>query len=241
MKYQREILPSGPSVASSVSSGRDLTPQSVTRAASSAPRRHPLTKIACTFCRRRKSKCNGHCPVCSMCASMGCAMCKYDGGPDVTRFAALKTKHEELQHRITLFEEFFHLLSMRSEAESVEIIGRMRIANIETDLEDLVKFIKNADLLVQMASAQSDQTPPASGEPSVDTQLPIVPLDYVSLLLELLKPAVSKLDASAQTALLDMIRHVLDAFASREGSRSGFAETVKPDGEAHDTERHTQR
>ncbi|TDZ61887.1 hypothetical protein CTRI78_v004016 [Colletotrichum trifolii] len=113
-------------------------------------------------------------------------MCEYDGGPDVTRFAALKTKHEELQRRVTLFEEFFHLLSVRSEAESVEIIGRMRTANIETDLEDLVKFIKNADLLVQLASAQSEQTPPASGEPSVDAHLPTMPLDDTSSLLELL-------------------------------------------------------
>ncbi|GKT51838.1 uncharacterized protein ColSpa_12019 [Colletotrichum spaethianum] len=117
---------------------------------------------------------------------MGRAMCEYDGGPDVTRFAALKSKHKELQRRVTLFEDFIRLLPMRPEVESVKIIGRMRIANIETDLEDLVKFIKNADLLVRMASAQSDQTPLASGEPSVDTHLPTMPLDDISSLIELL-------------------------------------------------------
>ncbi|GJC97179.1 C6 transcription factor [Colletotrichum higginsianum] len=117
---------------------------------------------------------------------MGRTRCEYDAGPDVTRFAALKTKHEELQRRVTLFEELFRLLSMRSEGESVEIIRRMRTANIETDLEDLVKFIKNADLLMQLSSAQSDQTPSASGESSVDTHLPPMPLDDISSLLELL-------------------------------------------------------
>ncbi|GKT92445.1 nitrogen assimilation transcription factor [Colletotrichum tofieldiae] len=79
--------------------------------------------------------------------------CEYDAGPDITRFAALKIKHEELQRRVTLFEELFRLLSICSEAESVEIIHRMRTVNIETDLEVLVKFIKNANLLMQLASA----------------------------------------------------------------------------------------
>ncbi|GKT53405.1 nitrogen assimilation transcription factor [Colletotrichum tofieldiae] len=88
-----------------------------------------------------------------MCTGMGRTRCEYDADPGVTRFAALKSKHEGLQRRVTLFEELFGLLSMRSEAESVEIIRRMRTANIETDLEDFIKFIKNADLLMQLVSA----------------------------------------------------------------------------------------
>ncbi|GJC82878.1 nitrogen assimilation transcription factor nit-4 [Colletotrichum liriopes] len=212
MKPQREILPAGTTAASSASSERESTPQSATGTTSSAPRRRPQTKIACTSCRRRKSKCDGMRPVCSLCAGMGRTRCEYDAGPDVTRFAALKSKHEELQRRVALFEELFRLLSMRSEAESIEIIRRMRTTNVETDLEDLVKFIKNADLLMQLASNQSDQTPPATS-------------------------AVSKLDVSARTAFLDTIRHQIDVLTSREDGRSGSAETVKPegtvDGEAH--------
>ncbi|KAK2052514.1 hypothetical protein LY76DRAFT_598555 [Colletotrichum caudatum] len=160
---------------------------------------------------------------------MGRTRCEYDADLGVTRFVALKNKHEELQHRVNLFEELFRLLSMRSAAESVEIMRRMRTANIETDLEDLedlVKFIKNAGLLMQLASAQSDRT--ASGESGVDTHLPIIPLDDVSSHPELLKPAVSKLDASARTVLLDTIRH--DVFTSHENGRSGSAEIVKPEG-----------
>ncbi|GKT50715.1 nitrogen assimilation transcription factor nit-4 [Colletotrichum spaethianum] len=235
MKPQREILPAGPTAASSASSERESTPQSATGTTSSAPRRRPQTKIACTSCRRRKSKCDGMRPVCSLCAGMGRTRCEYDAGPDVTRFAALKTKHEELQRRVALFEELFRLLSMRSEAESIEIIRRMRTTNVETDLEDLIKFIKNADLLMQLASVQSDQgaTPGASG---AGTHSSNMPLDDIPSLLELLKSAVSKLDASARTAFLDTIRHQIDLFTSREGGRSGSAETVKleelPEGDA---------
>ncbi|WQF90400.1 Putative zn(2)Cys(6) fungal-type DNA-binding domain-containing protein [Colletotrichum destructivum] len=153
MRSQRNILPAGPSAASSASSERESTPQSSTGTALNVLRRRPQTKIACTSCRRKKSKCGGQRPVCSLCASMDRTRCEYDAGPDITRFAALKIKHEELQRRVTLFEELFRLLSICSEAESVEIIHRMRTVNIETDLEDLVKFIKNANLLMQLASA----------------------------------------------------------------------------------------
>ncbi|WYZ39173.1 hypothetical protein EsH8_III_001087 [Colletotrichum jinshuiense] len=194
MKPQRELLPAGPSTAASASSERESTPQSATgtgtgtgtSSSSSAPRRRPQTKIACTSCRRRKSKCDGHRPVCSLCAALGRTCCEYDAGPDVTRFAALKYKHEELQRRVGLFEELFHLLSTRSEGEAFEIIRRMRTANMETGLDDLVKFIKNADLLVQLASNQSERTTPAMDTPGLGTHHPSLPMGEVSSLLELM-------------------------------------------------------
>ncbi|KAK1978421.1 hypothetical protein LZ30DRAFT_752171 [Colletotrichum cereale] len=174
-------------------------------------------------------------PVCSLCAGMGRTRCEYDAGPDVTRFAALKTKHEELQRRLALFEELFRLLSMRSDAESLEIINRMRTTNIATDLEDLVRFIKNADLLMQLSSIESDHTSPASRAPGAGTHLPNTSPDDISSLLELLKSAVFKLDASARSAFLDTIRHQIDVFASGEGGRPGSAETECR------MERHTER
>ncbi|KAJ0354635.1 hypothetical protein COL154_000545 [Colletotrichum chrysophilum] len=93
-------------------------------------------------------------------------------------------RHEELQHRVSLFEELFRLLSMRSEAESVEIIRRVRTTNIETDLDDLIKFIKNADLLIQLASTQSAEASPASGT-DFGPHGPL-PMDEFSSLVELL-------------------------------------------------------
>ncbi|KAK1701274.1 hypothetical protein BDP55DRAFT_538684, partial [Colletotrichum godetiae] len=201
MKPQRELLPAGPTAASSASSEREATPQSATGTTSSAPRRRPQTKIACTSCRRRKSKCDGQRPVCSLCAGMGRTRCEYDAGPDVTRFAALKTKHEELQRRLSLFEELFRLLSKRSEPESVEIIRRMRTLNMETDLDDLVKFIKNADLLIQLASAQAE--PPASGAPGSGTNHQDPPAEDLSSLLELLYITLSLMASPFPVALAD--------------------------------------
>ncbi|KAK1974874.1 hypothetical protein LZ30DRAFT_827196 [Colletotrichum cereale] len=88
---------------------------------------------------------------------------------------------------------------MRSEVESVKIIHCIRTVDIEADLEDLVKFNENADLLMQLASAHMDQTSPAFGESSVDTHLPTTPLDDISSLVEHLNSAVSNLDVSART------------------------------------------
>ncbi|KAF6810300.1 Nitrogen assimilation transcription factor nit-4-like protein 5 [Colletotrichum musicola] len=218
MKPQRELLPAGPAAPSSASSERESTPQSAT--GTSAPRRRPQTKIACTSCRRRKSKCDGQRPVCSLCAGMGRTKCEYDAGPDVTRFAALKSKHEELQRRLALFEELFRLLSMRSEAESIEIIRRMRTANMETDLDDLVKFIKNADLLIQLASTQSKQATPVPGATDAASMVQL-PMDELSSMLELLKSAVSKLDAPARGVFLGTIRQHIDTIASGQHTHFG--------------------
>ncbi|OLN97245.1 Nitrogen assimilation transcription factor nit-4-like protein 5 [Colletotrichum chlorophyti] len=228
MKPQRELLPAGPTAASSASSERESTPQSATGTTNSnsnpnPPRRRPQTKIACTSCRRRKSKCDGQRPVCSLCAGMGRTRCEYDAGPDVTRFAALKSKHEELQRRVALFEELFRLLSMRSEPESIEIIRRIRTSNMETDLEDLVKFIKNADLLIHLASAQ---TPPSVGG-AASGQKSALPEDEISSLLEYLQTAVSKLDGPNRAAFLNTIRVEIDALASSERINFGSGTAMK--------------
>ncbi|EQB49518.1 hypothetical protein CGLO_11143 [Colletotrichum gloeosporioides Cg-14] len=158
-------------------------------------------------------------------AGMGRTKCEYDAGPDVTRFAALKSKHEELQQRVSLFEELFYLLSMRTDSESVEIIRRIRTTNIQTGLGDLVKFIKNADLLIQLASTKSAESSPAAGadvEPHGS-----LPLDEISSLFESLKPSISKLDATTRTKFLDTIRVQIDALARSEDSPSDSATTMK--------------
>ncbi|KAF4827221.1 hypothetical protein CGCSCA4_v015039 [Colletotrichum siamense] len=156
---------------------------------------------------------------------MGRTKCEYDAGPDVTRFAALKSRHEELQHRVSLFEELFRLLSMRSEAESVEIIRRVRITNIETDLDDLIKFIKNADLLIQLASTQSAEASPAPGT-DFGPHGPL-PMDEFSSLVELLKSAISKLDPAARTAFMDAIRIQVEALTASQDLRLDSAAATK--------------
>jgi Zn(2)-Cys(6) binuclear cluster domain-containing protein len=151
MRPFREILPAGPGPQqqSANKDGSDTTPQS----SSSSSRKHPNTKIACTPCRRRKSKCDGRRPACTSCTS-SIHECEYDGDPDLTRAAALRKKHVELHHRIQLFEEVFKLLSEKSATESIEILRRMRQTSLETDLEELVTFLNHGSLLVQLSMAR---------------------------------------------------------------------------------------
>ncbi|KZL75259.1 nitrogen assimilation transcription factor NIRA [Colletotrichum tofieldiae] len=166
MKTVREFLPATLKAASNSSPKRASTPQYAIRTIATAARRRPQTQIACNSCRRRKSKCDGLRPACSLCAGKGRTTCEYDAGPDVTRFAALKSKHEELQRRLALLEELFRLLFTRSYGESIEIIRRMRATDMEIDFENLVKFIRNGDMLVHLASTQSKQKPSLSGGPN---------------------------------------------------------------------------
>lgn len=155
MRPFRELLPAHLNAEEKSESGEEAEGAAPTSSSSSSSnaRKRPQTRIACDPCRRKKSKCDGRRPVCSTCASAGLHECDYDGEPDLTRTAALKKKYEQLQHRLQLFEELFHLLSLRSDDESVEIIRRMRTANLDSDLEDLVRFIKDGDMLMQLCAA----------------------------------------------------------------------------------------
>jgi hypothetical protein len=91
--------------------------------------------------------------VCTTCAAAGLQECEYDGDPDLTRAAALRKRNDELQRQIALYDQLFTVLSGRSEAESIDILRRIRRANIRTDLEELVRFINDGDLLVQLSTA----------------------------------------------------------------------------------------
>ena len=93
--------------------------------------------------------------MCTACTASGLLECEYDGDPDLTRTAALRKKNDELLRRNEMFEELFAVLSRRTEDESIEIIRRMRQTNVKTELEDLVRFIKDGDLLVQLSTAGS--------------------------------------------------------------------------------------
>ncbi|ROT37566.1 hypothetical protein SODALDRAFT_200087 [Sodiomyces alkalinus F11] len=157
MKSLREILPAPASQTTANSPVDESEPTPTPQArSSSVGRRRPQTRVACTPCRRKKSKCDGRRPVCSACTNAGSPQdCEYDADPDISRVAALRKKSEDLQRRVALLEELFHLLALRPEQDSIEILRRMRTTNYQTDLEHLVKFIREGDLLVQAATAGS--------------------------------------------------------------------------------------
>lgn len=153
MKSFREIRPAGagrPGEPVMAHEESESTPQQ--SSSSSTKKKRAQTRIACSSCRRRKSKCDGGRPVCTLCAAAGHRQCEYDGDPDLTRTAALRKKHDELQRRNELFNELFHALLQRPEDESIEIIRWMRRTKLVADLEELVRLIRHGDLLVQLSA-----------------------------------------------------------------------------------------
>ncbi|KAG7140884.1 hypothetical protein HYQ45_002393 [Verticillium longisporum] len=65
MKPYRELLPANASVADDA----DPAEASSTSSISSSKKRAPQTKVACSACRRKRTKCDGGRPVCSTCAA----------------------------------------------------------------------------------------------------------------------------------------------------------------------------
>ncbi|KAH7377206.1 hypothetical protein B0T11DRAFT_214024, partial [Plectosphaerella cucumerina] len=115
----------------------------------SVRRKRPQTRMTCTPCRRRKSKCDGGRPTCTACATAGLQKCEYDGDPDLTRAAALRKRHDELERRVVLYEQLFAVLSDRPEFKSIEILRRIRRANFKIDLEELSRSFSHGDVLVR--------------------------------------------------------------------------------------------
>ncbi|KAG7149084.1 hypothetical protein HYQ46_002008 [Verticillium longisporum] len=65
-------------------------------------KRGPLTIVACSTCRQKRTKCDGHRPVCFACADasfQAAAECFYDLEQGVTRLAALRKEYCELKLR----------------------------------------------------------------------------------------------------------------------------------------------
>ncbi|OTB20707.1 hypothetical protein K445DRAFT_372281 [Daldinia sp. EC12] len=110
---------------------------------------------ACEACRKRKSKlptlnlCNAERPKCSLCVRHN-TECRYATGPAETHSQALKRKHNELQNRITPYEELFGLLKTKSEPESLEILRRIRTGD---DVGSILRHARDGDLLIQLSLA----------------------------------------------------------------------------------------
>ncbi|KAL7777035.1 hypothetical protein CFE70_007456 [Pyrenophora teres f. teres 0-1] len=95
------------------------------------PRNEPLPLLprervasACDQCRVRKIKCNGKRPG-----------------------QALKRKYDALQSENEAYAELFNLIRTRPDDEAFEIIRRIKMG---ADARDILKHIKEADLLIQL-------------------------------------------------------------------------------------------
>ncbi|KAH6697221.1 hypothetical protein F5X68DRAFT_226609 [Plectosphaerella plurivora] len=204
MKPLRDILPAAHTGRSEEPVAREES-ESAPQSSSSSSRKRPQTRIACTPCRRRKSKCDGRRPVCTTCAAAGLQECEYDGDPDLTRAAALRKRNDELQRQIALYDQLFGVLSSRSEAESIDILRRIRRANVRTDLEELVRFINDGDLLVQLSTAGAAAAELEAGMPRAAAEA-LVASDEITALLTSLKTYVSQLEPSLRSSFLDAFK-----------------------------------
>jgi len=117
------------------------------------PRNEPLPLLprervasACDQCRARKIKCNGNRPVCLECVRRSTS-CHYAARSTETQGQALKRKYDALQSENEAYAELFNLIRTRPDNESYEILRRIKMG---TDVRDVLKHIKEADLLIQL-------------------------------------------------------------------------------------------
>ena len=117
------------------------------------PRNEPLPPLprdrvasACDQCRARKIKCNGERPVCIECVKRSTS-CHYATRSSETQGQALKRKYDALEAENEAYVELFKLIRTSSDSESYELLRRVRKGH---DVEDVLREIKEADLLIQL-------------------------------------------------------------------------------------------
>ncbi|KAK3310454.1 uncharacterized protein B0T15DRAFT_389212 [Chaetomium strumarium] len=110
-------------------------------------KRGQATTAACGACRKRKSKCDGGRPVCSICRDRGTA-CEFDTNAAETHTQALKRKFNELQSQKSAFEQVYELLQTRSDKEAEELFRRIRRG---ADAGSILRHVNYGDVLVQLA------------------------------------------------------------------------------------------
>ncbi|KAL2134955.1 hypothetical protein VTI74DRAFT_10276 [Chaetomium olivicolor] len=120
------------------------TPQSLVPA---RRKRGQATTAACGACRKRKSKCDGARPICSICRDRG-TVCEFDTNAAETHTQALKRKFNELQSQKSAFEEVFEVLQKRSDHEAEEVFRRIRRG---ADAASIMRHVTHGDVLVQLA------------------------------------------------------------------------------------------
>lgn len=116
----------------------------------------------------------------------------------------MRKRNDELQRQIALYDQLFTVLSGRSEAESIDILRRIRRANIRTDLEELVRFINDGDLLVQLSTA-GNAAEVEAGMPRAAAEA-LVASDEITALLDSLRTYVSQLEPSLRPSFLDAFK-----------------------------------
>lgn len=109
---------------------------------------------ACDQCRVRKIKCNGDRPVCLECIKRSTS-CHYATRSAETQGQALKRKYDALHAENEAYAELFDLIKTRPDDESQEIL---RCIKMGSDVMDVLRRIKEADLLMQLNPTTTTMT-----------------------------------------------------------------------------------
>ncbi|KEQ99433.1 hypothetical protein AUEXF2481DRAFT_25341 [Aureobasidium subglaciale EXF-2481] len=99
--------------------------------------------VACNACRRRKTKCDGHRPVCSVCVTKN-SECTWSADPDATPMIAIKRKYQNLETEARDLQDLVQMLMDRPRKEAIFILDHMRRTR---DAVSTLAFIKDGDLL----------------------------------------------------------------------------------------------
>ncbi|KAG9607387.1 hypothetical protein KCV04_g4653, partial [Aureobasidium melanogenum] len=105
-------------------------------------KRHQIA-VACNACRRRKTKCDGHRPVCSVCVTKN-SECTWSADPDATPMVAIKRKYQNLEAESRDLQDLVQMLMDRPRQEAIFILDHMRRTR---DASSTLAFIKDGDLL----------------------------------------------------------------------------------------------
>ncbi|KAL8372910.1 hypothetical protein RB599_000234 [Gaeumannomyces hyphopodioides] len=153
MSSFRQLLPAAPP-ANDGDSSSSPTPSS--SGPSQKPPRKNRADIACTPCRKRRSKCNGARPICLRCAQSALE-CEYE----MPQAEAMKRKLDDLEEankqlalseerhrqRASAYEELIEILRTRPEHEVGPIVSRIRSGE---QAMSVVRLVKDGDLLLQL-------------------------------------------------------------------------------------------
>ncbi|KAL5113393.1 hypothetical protein ACEQ8H_008737 [Pleosporales sp. CAS-2024a] len=107
-----------------------------------------VTLGACVACRKRKSKCDGHRPVCTCCSQKD-TECVYELGPNEKPSQAMKRKNEEMQGELSNLRQLYDFLRLRPEHEAMDVLHRIRSNAPDTSpsrrIQELADYVRHTD------------------------------------------------------------------------------------------------
>ncbi|KAK5168106.1 uncharacterized protein LTR77_006674 [Saxophila tyrrhenica] len=130
------LAPAGAGDSSGGASGQN--PQQQPPNPGSKPKR-TLIESACSACRRRKSKCDGHRPVCSRCSALK-THCTYEAQEGESRWSALRRRKKDVESDKDDLTELLTYLRDAEEPEATDVFHQIR----SSGFDNILRVIRHA-------------------------------------------------------------------------------------------------